>query len=61
MKKGKKIPNAQELEEYKAKIKAGLISFEQAYSDFLKTYPQLKDQMPESEFRKEFDKIKNSE
>jgi hypothetical protein len=51
--------NAQQLEEYKLKIRSGAISFEQAYADFKANYPQLVNRLTEDQFKTEFEKIKN--
>lgn len=66
LKGGEKPPQQMDLmdkkqqEEYKLKIKAGVISLEDAYKDFCENFPQLKDKITREQFEKEFNKIKNS-
>jgi hypothetical protein len=55
-----KMMNAKELEEYKQKIKDGLISLEQAWLDFEKQMPQMKGRVTKEQFSVEFEKLKNA-
>ena len=50
---------AKDLEEYKLKIRAGVITLEQAYEDFQKAYPEMKDKITKEQFQAEYEKIKN--
>ena len=60
LKGGNMIKTAEELEEYKKKIKSGEITEEQAYKDFLEQVPPIvAKKMGREGFKKEFDKVKN--
>ncbi len=54
-----KLPTAEEFEQYKKSIKAGEISLEDAWGDFVANYPKLN--ISKEKFAEEFEKIKTSE
>ena len=54
------IMNAQQFNDYKLKIKAGEISLEMAWDDFLKNMPEMAGKITKEQFEKEYDKIKKS-
>jgi len=55
-----KKPTEAELYEYKMKIRAGQITFEQFLEDAKKTYPELISKISLERIKEEYDKIKNS-